>query len=115
MDASGYSDEKIIAHTNSSFHQMSGLDNLPSQTDDYNCGVMSLFYIAVKAFDLEEKDIVGFNALEFRYRLVIYLVGLKYFQQAQVSARFQDLFNSSELDIDEEFNPPHDCEGNTVL
>lgn len=96
MNPNGYAQEKSIKGDSSAFHKHVVSNNFPTQTDQYNCGPFTLHYIASKVFKLDTLSSHQFDPRSFRRRLLIYIVGLKYYQNIELKLRNTDVFDASE-------------------
>ena len=69
--------DETFEGANSCNHKRAGDDGFPAQSDSHNCGILCLMYVAVKVLNLKH---YSFDSSTFRYRLVLYIMGLKYYQ-----------------------------------
>lgn len=78
MRTDGFSkSDNTFEGLNSCNHTRAGNDGFPSQSDGHNCGIFCLMYVAVKVLNLKN---FPFDPYTFRYRLILYIMGLKYYQ-----------------------------------
>ena len=99
MFPDGYLPEDKIENSNSAFHEGEVNRDLPPQSDAFNCGPFALHYIASKVFKFDESTRQNFDPLSFRRRLLIFIVGLKFYQEIENKAYNTDVFDAGEYTL----------------
>ena len=97
-----YVDENAKEPSSSAFHKSDRLSDFPRQIDEFNCGPISLHYIASKVYQFDRDKCMNFDPDAFRKQLLIFLIGLKFYQQIELKVHNIDIFNEKECNTVED-------------